>query len=43
MNFKKQSIVVYFDQHLEWAAPKHWSKYTTVYGMFCMSCNWRSR
>ena len=20
----------YFDQHLEWAAPKRWSKYTTV-------------
>ena len=24
----------YFDQRLECAAPKHWSKYTTV-GVFC--------
>ena len=24
----------YFDQHLEWAAPKHWSKYATFQAWF---------
>ena len=29
MNTTANKVVVYFDQRLEYAAPKRWSKYTT--------------